>query len=111
MAKILKTLRLEEELINNIERYGKGNNFTVKVEYILTDYLNTEKERKERLNKINNEIEEKERILNNYSKKIDRMKKVLDATLNILKYIEGQNIMWSINEEVNIIKDCIKRSK
>lgn len=107
MAKISKHMRLKENLVELVDEKGKGNNFTEKLEYILNDYFYTEKERENRLQEIKMQIDLKQKKLISYEGKLNRMKKVLAATLNIIKYIEGQQSFYDVDSEIRTIKRCL----
>jgi len=68
MAKILKPIRFEEDMIANIEGV-KGSNFTEKLEYILDDYFNAAPRRIERLNSLDKQIKDKKDTLDALQKK------------------------------------------
>ncbi len=82
MAKIRKPMRLDEDLVALVEKHGKGNNFTAKMEYILDDYFNTIPEKELRIKELDRRIDEKIKEFNKWTDKVNRFYKKFRNLIN-----------------------------
>lgn len=86
MAKIRKPMRLDEDLINWIEEHGQGSTFTAKMEFILRDYIYTEKKRQQKLNQLDLKIKNRETEYNRITQEIRQVTRELDSFMRKVSF-------------------------
>lgn len=84
--KVRKPMRLDENLIKQVEKYGKGDTFTSKMEYILDDYFNTMSKRKSDLKLVQKQIKLAEKDWKGLQLRMSKAKQKFE------KCLEG--ILW-----------------
>lgn len=84
--KVRKPMRLEESLINKVEKHVKGDIFTSKMEFILNDYFNTIDERKKELKEIEKKIDEKDKEYQRLVIKINKAKRKFEDCIRDILY-------------------------
>lgn len=102
MAKILKPMRLDEELIDIIEK-RKGNNFTQKCEEMLWHCIKTEKERLAEIDRLDRVIENKKLEINDLNSNIGELENAVRVFHEFSKCMLDGNIYG--------LKKCIEKLK
>ncbi len=85
MAKMpARTMRLEKEVEDLINQQAKGDNFTQKFEYIVTQYFYTIPERTQKIKVLDEQIAAKQKELNQIVKHIWNLRAVKERIDTIL---------------------------
>ncbi len=84
MAKIAKSVRIDPKVYNYIEKY-KGEGFNEKFENIITDAMESESKRLEKIKQLDSQINEKEKQLRKVIGEVNRLQDVSNKVGNLIR--------------------------
>ncbi len=87
MAKVAKSIRIEPAVFNYIEKY-RGEGFNEKFENIITDAMESEKKRLDRIKQLDKQIRENEEKL---QKQMNDIRKLNDVSFKVSNIMRGIN--------------------
>lgn len=84
MAKIGKSIRVSQKVLNYIETY-KGEGFNEKFENIITDAMESESKRKEKIKQLDKQIADKENQYRKIMADVSKLNEIPYLVNNIIK--------------------------
>ena len=84
MAKVAKSIRINQKVFSYIEKY-KGDGFNEKFENIITDALESEQKRLDKIKQLDKQIDEREKQLRKTMVEVNRLQDVANKVGNMLR--------------------------
>jgi flagellar capping protein FliD len=84
MAKVAKSIRIDQKVFAYIEKY-KGEGFNEKFENIITDAMESEQKRLDKIKQLDKQVDEKEKQLRKAMGEVNRLQDVSSKVTSLLR--------------------------